>query len=337
MLRPPRFSVIVPVYNRPQEVALLLSSLLNQTVSDFEVIIVEDGSTVTSAQVCAQFENRLKVSYHYKPNSGPGPSRNAGFSRAHGEYLVVFDSDCQLPPHYFEAVETSLAANDWDAWGGPDRGHASFTPIQRAMAYTMSSVLTTGGIRGKRTHAGWFQPRSFNMGIHRRVFEITGGFQFDRYAEDIEFSIRMRNAGFKVGLIEDAFVYHQRRENLLQFWRQVANFGRGRAMVGQKYPGEVKWVHVFPTLFLLGIVAWPLLALWLPALWVLGAAGLSIFFLLLFLDGWHTTRSWWVATLALPAAVVQVTGYGYGFLRAWSSRFVWLRRGESLPSPAKTK
>ncbi len=313
----PRFSVIVPVFNRPLEIEALLTSLLHQTVADFEVIVVEDGSTDTCAAVCAQFQDRLKIVYHYKPNSGPGPSRNVGFRLAKGEFLVVFDSDCQLPPHYFEAVEKSLEANAWDAWGGPDRGHPSFTPIQQAMAYTMSSVFTTGGIRGNKKHAGWFQPRSFNMGLHRRVFEKTGGFQFDRYAEDIEFSIRMRRAGFRVGLIADAFVYHQRRENLRQFWKQVANFGRGRVLVGRKFPGEIKWVHGFPSLFLLGLLALPVVLILLPGLGWAGLLALAGYLLLLGIDCLRVTGSWWVALLAIPAGFVQLTGYGYGFLRAW--------------------
>lgn len=313
----PRFSVIVPVFNRPLEIEALLSSLVSQSVSNFEVIVVEDGSTDTCAAVCARFQDRLALLYHVKSNSGPGPSRNVGFGLAKGEYLVVFDSDCQLPPHYFDAVEKSLAVNSWDAWGGPDRGHPSFTAIQQAMAYTMSSALTTGGIRGNKKHAGWFQPRSFNMGLHRSVFEKTGGFQFDRYAEDIEFSIRMQQAGFRVGLITDAYVYHQRRENFIQFWQQVANFGRGRVLVGRKFPGEIKWVHAFPTAFLLGLLFLPVLVLMVPALgWP--AFGIVAFYLLLLgFHCWRVTRSCPVALLAIPAAIVQLTGYGFGFLRAW--------------------
>jgi glycosyltransferase involved in cell wall biosynthesis len=316
----PRFSIIVPVYNRPHEVEALLTSLVHQTISDFEVVIIEDGSTQPCESVCRQFQNRLTITYHAKPNSGPGPSRNVGFAFARGTYLVVFDSDCRLPPHYFESVENALRIHQWDVWGGPDRGHSSFTPIQQAMAYTMSSVLTTGGIRGNKKHVGWFQPRSFNMGMHRLVFEKTGGFQFDRYAEDVEFSIRLRNAGYRVGLIEEAFVYHQRRENLLQFWWQVANFGKGRVMVGRKYPAELKWVHAFPTLFLMALVALPLLLIVWPRFGQICLAGFSLFFLALFFDCLRQTRSLVVAFWALPAALVQLTGYGFGFLKAYLSR-----------------
>ena len=218
-----KYSIIIPVFNRQHEVVELLSSLLDQTYKNFEVVIVEDGSTNRCDHVVDQYRDTLKIEYFFKPNSGPGPSRNAGFALAKGEYFVVFDSDCIIPPNYFEAVEKSLAENQWDAWGGPDLAHKDFTILQRAMGYTMSSILTTGGIRGGKKRLGGFQPRSFNMGISHHVFEATRGFAFDRFAEDIEFSIRMKKQGFKIGLISDAFVYHKRRTNFTQFYHQVFN------------------------------------------------------------------------------------------------------------------
>ena len=245
-MKQPKYAVVIPVYNRPQEVKELLTSLVEQQYRNFEVIIVEDGSTQRCDTIVDAFRNSLSIQYFYKPNSGPGPSRNFGYEHANGEYMVVFDSDCILPPTYFDAVEEFMAAEKLDAWGGPDRAHDQFTDIQRAMGYTMSSVLTTGGIRGGKKRLGWFQPRSFNMGISKEVYQKTGGFKFDRFAEDIEFSIRMKNAGFKVGLIPDAFVYHKRRTNFQQFYRQVFNFGKGRALVGKVQPGEVKLTHWFP-------------------------------------------------------------------------------------------
>jgi glycosyltransferase involved in cell wall biosynthesis len=313
----PRFSVVVPVFNRPHELRALLASLAAQTITGFEVLVVEDGSAVTSEAVCAEFKTSLNLHYYVKPNSGPGPSRNFGFERARGTYFVMFDSDCRLPPGYFAAVERALQEKNWDAWGGPDRGHSSFTPLQQAMAYTMSSFLTTGGIRGKKKHAGWFQPRSFNMGIHRAVFEKTGGFRFDRYAEDIEFSIRIRQAGFNVGLIPGAYVYHQRRQNLAEFWKQVSNFGRGRVLVGRLYPGELRWVHWLPSAFVMGVILMlPAFIVWPPlgwaCLWLFGA-----FLLLTAADCLRQTRNPWVAALAIPAALVQLLGYGTGFLKAW--------------------
>src|ERR1044071_2381228 len=228
-----RFSVIIPVYNRPGEVDELLASLCKQTYTDFEIVLVEDGSNITSQEVYEKYASLLSIQYFFKPNSGPGPSRNFGFTKAKGDYLVVFDSDCVIPPEYFFVVERHLAHEPLDVWGGPDRGHGDFTLLQQAMAYSMSSVLTTGGIRGGKTRVRSYQARSFNMGMSRDAYERTGGFKFDRYAEDIEFSLRAGKLGLKVGLIAEAFVYHKRRTTLRQFFRQVSNFGKGRVHVNR--------------------------------------------------------------------------------------------------------
>jgi glycosyltransferase involved in cell wall biosynthesis len=227
----PKYSIIIPVYNRPLEVDELLESLTKQTFANFEVVLVEDGSSITCEKVFEKYADVLKVRYFFKANSGPGPSRNFGFEKAKGDYFIVFDSDCIIPPKYLEEVETFLKRNPLDAWGGPDRAHQDFTSIQKAMGYTMSSFLTTGGIRGGKSKG--FQPRSFNMGLRNEVFQKTGGFKFDRFAEDIEFSIRMTKAGFKVGLIPEAYVFHKRRTDFRQFYKQVFYFGKGRALVGK--------------------------------------------------------------------------------------------------------
>ena len=310
----PRFSIIIPVFNRPQEIDELLRSLTSQTIKNFEVIIVEDGSTIRCDKVVEQYNNALSIQYFYKSNSGPGPSRNYGYEHARGEYFVVFDSDCIIPPKYFEAVEESLIKNNWDVWGGPDRAHIDFTPVQRAMGYTMSSVLTTGGIRGSKKHIGWFQPRSFNMGIARKVFEVTGGFKFDRFAEDIEFSIRMKTAGFKVGLIPDAFVYHKRRTDFKQFFMQVFNFGRGRVLVGKVYPTEIKFTHWFPAIFTLGTMIMVLLPVISLPLFMLAASLFSTYLFAIFIHSWKINRHIKVALLSIPAALLQLWGYGLGFL-----------------------
>lgn len=311
----PRFSIIIPVFNRPQEVQELLESLTLQTRKDFEVIIVEDGSSIRCETVVDQYRDRLPIHYIYKANSGPGPSRNVGYQQARGDYFVVFDSDCILPPAYFEAVERGLQESGFDAWGGPDKGHETFTTVQRAMAYTMSSVLTTGGIRGGKKRVGWFQPRSFNMGISRKVFEVTGGFKFDRFAEDIEFSIRMRNQGFNVGLIPDAFVYHKRRTSFDQFYKQVFNFGKGRALIGKIYPQEVKITHWVPACFTLGTLMM-LATLLIDIRWFGWLFSGFLFYLLaIFIHAVLTTRSLAVGVLAVPAALIQFFGYGFGFLQ----------------------
>jgi glycosyltransferase involved in cell wall biosynthesis len=311
----PKFSVVVPVYNRPQEVKELLESLVHQTQKDFEVIVVEDGSSVRCESVVKEFQSRLTIRYTFKPNTGPGPSRNVGFELSKGEYFVVFDSDCILPPTYFEAVEKALKEFSLDAWGGPDRAHKDFTLVQRAMGYTMSSVLTTGGIRGGKKRIGWFQPRSFNMGISRKVFEVTGGFKFDRFAEDIEFSIRMKEAGFRVGLISDAFVFHKRRATLMQFYNQVFNFGKGRAMVGRIYPAEVKLTHWFPALFSLAVVGMLLLALISIPLFQVAFTMFLLYLLGIFFHSLLINKNVAVAVLSIPSALLQFFGYGLGFLQ----------------------
>ncbi|PZR40838.1 MAG: glycosyltransferase [Azospira oryzae] len=311
----PKYSVVVPVYNRPQEVEELLASLARQTYTRFEVVLIEDGSTLTSETVFEKYSSQLRLQYFFKPNSGPGPSRNFGFAKARGEYMVIFDSDCIIPDHYFEAVEKALAEFAFDAWGGPDRGHQNFTPLQQAMGYTMSSILTTGGIRGGKKHVGWFQPRSFNMGIRRQVYEATGGFRFDRYAEDIEFSIRMKDAGFKVGLIPEAYVFHKRRTSLSQFYKQVFNFGRGRIMVGRLHKGMVKLTHWFPTVFTSGMLCTPLLWIISDHLFMTAVLIYASYFTAIAMDAFRVTRSLSVALLSIPSAFIQMVGYGLGFLK----------------------
>lgn len=322
MAQAPKYSVVVPVYNRPDEVRELLESLTKQTVTDFEVIIVEDGSTIRCEDVVNHFRDKLVIDYVFKPNSGPGPSRNVGFSRARGNYFVVFDSDCIMPPAYFETVNKALATEKFDAWGGPDRAHQNFTLLQQAMGYTMSSVLTTGGIRGAKKHMGSFQPRSFNMGISRAVFEKTGGFKFDRFAEDIEFSIRMKKMNFVSILIPDAFVYHKRRTNLKQFYNQVANFGKGRVLVGKAHSGEVKITHWFPTFFTAGMLVTLLLAFLWPKIATGFSCAYAFYFISIFIDSVRTNRDLGVAFLSIPAAFIQLAGYGLGFFKQWVKSYI---------------
>jgi glycosyltransferase involved in cell wall biosynthesis len=303
-----RFSVVIPVYNRPGEVEELLSSLCKQTYTNFEVVLIEDGSSVTSQHVYEKYSSQLNIQYFFKPNSGPGPSRNFGFTKARGEYFVLFDSDCVIPPEYFFIVERHLEKEPLDIWGGPDRGHGDFTSLQQAMAYSMSSVLTTGGIRGAKKRVGSYQARSFNMGMSRAAYEKTQGFKFDRYAEDIEFSLRAAKLGLKVGLITEAFVYHKRRATLKQFFRQVSNFGMGRVHVGKAHKGAIKLTHWFPAAFLLGFFV----MLFFP--WL--SIGYIAYLIAVFFDAWRATRNIQVAFLSIPSVIVQMTGYGSGFLKA---------------------
>lgn len=308
------YSIIIPVYNRPDEIHELLESLTKQTYTNFEVLIVEDGSEKTSKDVIQEFSDRLIISYYYKENSGQGFSRNYGFERAKGDYFVVFDSDCLIPVHYFETVEKFLSDHKVDCWGGPDRAHPSFTPLQKAINFSMTSFLTTGGIRGLKKNLGGFHPRSFNMGISRDVFEKTGGYKITRMGEDLEFSMRIIKNGFTSALIENAYVYHKRRTNLRQFFWQLHFFGRARINIRRFYPEEVKLVHLFPTLFLAGLI--------LSILFVIfDVSGLNRFWLLyilyagsLFLGSLVNEKNLWIAILSVIAAFTQLSAYSIGFL-----------------------
>jgi glycosyltransferase involved in cell wall biosynthesis len=308
-----KYSIVIPVYNRPQELDELLRSLTLQTFSDFEVLVVEDGSTISSREIAANYQPQLTLYYFVKPNSGPGPSRNFGFEKATGNYFIVFDSDCIVPPDYLKTVDNFLQVSPLDVWGGPDKGSPDFTPLQQAMAYTMSSVFTTGGIRGGSSKD--FQPRSFNMGMSKEAYKKTYGFALARFAEDIEFSIRAKNLGMNVGLISQACVFHKRRTDFKQFFKQVSNFGRGRIQVGHVHPKAIKLVHWFPAAFLIGLIFLPFTFLLNPFVSIIGIFGYLLYFSMIGSHAYSTTHSRLVACLSMPAAFVQLTGYGYGFLR----------------------
>ena len=249
-----KYSFIIPVYNRPDEVDELLDSLTRQECRDFEVVVVEDGSAVPCRDVCDRYADRLDLHYYNKENSGPGQSRNYGAERAQGEYLIVLDSDVVLPPGYLSAVDAELAERDCDAFGGPDSAHPSFTPVQKAISYSMTSFFTTGGIRGGKKKLDKFYPRSFNMGIRRDVYERLGGFSRMRFGEDIDFSIRIFKAGCRCRLFPAAWVWHKRRTDFRKFWRQVYNSGIARINLYKKYPESLKLVHLLPMVFTVGVV-----------------------------------------------------------------------------------
>lgn len=309
------YSIIVPVYNRPDEIDELLGSLTRQTFSDFEVLIIEDGSEKRCKTVADRYSGSLNIRYFFKENSGQGFSRNYGFERAEGDYFVVFDSDCIIPDHYFEEVTRSLRSKNIDCWGGPDRAHPSFTPVQKAISYSMTSPLTTGGIRGGRKRIGPFHPRSFNMGITREVFEKTGGYKITRMGEDIEFSLRIIEEGFRTALIPDAYVYHKRRTNFGQFFKQLHFFGRARVNIQRFYPDQLKAVHLLPVLFLIGIpVSLLFLVFRMP---IMSFAPLLYFLyaILLFMDSYRVSGNIQVSLLSVPAAFIQLTAYGAGLLQ----------------------
>ncbi|MEZ0612047.1 glycosyltransferase family 2 protein [Fibrella sp. WM1] len=313
------FSVVIPVYNRPDELADLLDSLTRQTVSTFEVLVVEDGSTVKADQVVAAYQDRLQVRYFEKPNTGQGFSRNYGFERAKGDYFVVFDSDAVIPPGYFAAVATYLEHTPLDAYGGPDAASPDFSATQKAISYAMTSVFTTGGIRGKTQNAGGtFVPRSFNMGLSRRVFAETGGFAKRDMGEDMELSTRLLRLGYRVGLIPDAFVYHKRRGTLGAFFRQITQFGRTRVQLKRQYGIPIKIVHLFPVVFTLGWLSLPLLALLWPPVALLGLCAYGLFAGLVLADAARQERSLRVGLLSVAASFTQLSAYGLGFLGEWT-------------------
>lgn len=315
-----KYSVIVPVYNRPDEVDELLESLCSQTFKDFEVVIVEDGSKITCKDVCDKYANILDLQYYYKENSGPGQSRNYGVERAKGDYVLIVDSDAVVPAGYLQAIDDELRRQPSDAWGGPDAAHDSFTDVQKAISYAMTSFFTTGGIRGGKKQLDKFYPRSFNLGIRREAYLALGGFSKTRfskmslYGEDIDFSIRIYKAGYSCRLFPEAWVWHKRRTDFRKFWRQVYNSGYARINLWRMYPEALKPVHALPSLFTIGVAGLVVLA---PFTCGLSLVLLLLYALLILLDSSIQSKSLKVGFLAIAAVFVQLIGYGVGFLESW--------------------
>jgi glycosyltransferase involved in cell wall biosynthesis len=331
-----KYSIIVPVYNRPDEVDELLESLSNQTHRNFEVIIVEDGSVRTCKDVCDKYADILALHYYAKENSGPGQSRNYGAERANGEYIIIVDSDVVLPKGYVEAIDKTLSSTIEEivAFGGPDASHPSFTPVQKAISYSMTSFFTTGGIRGGKAKLDKFYPRSFNMGIRQDVYLQLGGFAKMRFGEDIDFSYRIVEAGYRPRLFPNAWVWHKRRTDFKKFFRQVYNSGIARINLEKRHPGTMKLVHLLPTGFTIGVMAlilisavgralmhyvdrdqfyWMSFAPWIPIL---------LYSLLICVDSTAKNQSLRVGILSVPAAFVQLMGYGLGFIESWWKRCI---------------
>lgn len=310
------YTIIIPLYNRPLEIKELLETLTVQTYKQFDVMVIEDGSKDDAADIVAGFKDQLDLTYYVKPNEGQGFTRNFGFERAKGDYFIIFDSDCLIPANYLETVNNSLTTNWLDMYGGPDAAHSSFTPIQKAISYSMTSPFTTGGIRGnKKNMGGQFHPRSFNMGLSRKVWEKVGGFIITRLGEDIEYSIRVHTAGFKIGLIPDAIVYHKRRTNFMQFYKQLHFFGRARINIYKFFPQQLKLVHFFPAVFTLGL-GFSLLANLLR--WQI--AGLCnvllvVYILLIFFHALTVNKSLKIAFLSIITSFIQLVAYGFGFMQ----------------------
>ena len=331
------YSIIVPVFNRPDEVDELLQSLVTQTLTDFEVVIVEDGSEKPCKDVCDKYAGKLDVKYFMKKNSGPGQSRNYGAERAKGEYLIVLDSDVVLPEGYLKAVDDELQREPADAFGGPDRSHDSFSETQKAISYSMTSFFTTGGIRGGKKKLDKFYPRSFNMGIRRDVYMRLGGFSKMRFGEDIDFSIRIFKAGCRCRLFPEAWVWHKRRTDMRKFFRQVYNSGIARVNLYKKYPESLKLVHLLPMVFTVGVILLFLIACFGRIMMVYGDAAdfyswyylvvgaispILLFSLIIFIDSAIQNKSLPIGFISIGAAFVQLSGYGFGFITAWWKRCI---------------
>lgn len=317
------FSIIIPIFNRPDEVEELLQSLTLQTDKSFEVILVEDGSSLKSDQVAQKFSNELSIQYIEKQNEGPGLTRNRGAKQAKYDYFIFFDSDCIVPKSYIETVSSVLENHFYDAFGGPDAALPDFTTTQKAINYSMTSFFTTGGIRGAKKSMDQFHPRTFNLGVSRVAFEKVGGFGKMRFGEDIDFSLRLIKNGFETTLISEAFVYHKRRSTLRQFFKQVHNSGIARINLHLAHPGSMRPVHVLPALFVIGMVFSICISPFYPQfLWIPTAYSLLIFF-----DSWMKAQSAKVALASIAAAWVQLFGYGLGFLSAVWRRLI-LRKDE---------
>lgn len=314
------FSIIIPLYNRPQEIKELLSTLCKQTYTQFEVLVIEDGSVNDAKEIVASFNGQLDVKYFFKENSGQGFARNYGFERAKGDYFIIFDSDILVPADYLEIVKDYLYEHRLDAYGGPDAAHESFTPLQKAISYAMTSPFTTGGIRGNKKHIGQFHPRSFNMGVSREVYQKVGGFVLTRLGEDIEYSIRIHENGFKIGLIPAAKVYHKRRTSFKQFYKQLHFFGRARINIYKHFPAQLKLVHFFPSIFTLGLVFTILCNLFYSPLAYLCNFFLLLYCMLIFFHAWQLNQSIKIAFLSVIASLVQLTAYGLGFMQDFIKR-----------------
>ena len=308
----PYFSVIIPVYNRPDEVRDLLESLSNQTSYDFEILLVEDGSTLPCRSVANDYSEKLDIHYYYKENEGRSIARNYGMEKASGEYFIFFDSDCVIPESYFEIVRKELDRNYADCFGGPDKAHESFSDIQKAINYSMTSFLTTGGIRGGKMQLEKFTPRTFNMGFSRKVFESVGGFR-EMFSEDIDMSTRIRQAGFSIRLIRPAYVYHKRRNSLKLFCRQIYIFGMSRISLYLLYPDTLKIVHLLPAAFVLGSLAMIIASFF----WPYAILPLLFYLLAIFAVSLFSNKNLKIAALSVITSVIQLGGYGIGFMKAF--------------------
>lgn len=311
------FSIIVPVYNRPAELQELLQSLTHQTFTDFEVVIIEDGSQIGSRDVVENYTSRLSCQYIQQENTGQGFARNHGMKKARGVFFVILDSDVILPPDYLEVLYAAISNRKLDAFGGPDAAAADFSVLQKAMDFAMTSFWTTGGIRGNLPDPGKYQARGFNMGVSREVFDKTGGFIDANQGEDIEWSIRIKKAGFKLELVQEAYVYHKRKNTLGSFAKQAFSFGRNRVNVSRYHPEAIKLVHLLPTAFLLFFLSMVLMSFSATILFRIEIQLFILWSVLLVFSAVAENKSIAVGLMSWVTSVVQLCSYGLGLPYEW--------------------
>lgn len=315
-------SFIIPVFNRPDEIHDLLQCFTQQTATNFEIIVVESGSTIASKNVVEKFSEKITVFYFLQGNNGQGFSRNHGMKKANGDYFAILDSDVIIDNNFVENLNKELATNFVDCYGGPDKLHPLSSPIQKAINYCLTSTFTTGGIRGNKNHVGKFFPRSFNMGFSRKVYEATNGFKIPFFGEDIELSARIMELGFKTGLYEDVYVYHKRKTNFTDFFKQMYFFGRARINIYTFFPKTLKIVHFFPAFFFLFLCSI------LPVFIINSTIGALLFGLLLVylafivVDSFFIYKNLKIALLCVPGVLVQMSGYGTGFIKDFTKRVI---------------
>lgn len=317
------YSLIVPVFNRPDEVEDLLKCLATQTYRHFELVLVESGSTIPSDEVVAKYKEQVTVRHFMYKNDGQGFSRNYGMSKAEGDFFVILDSDILLDPDYLENLDHQLHERQLDAFGGPDRAHHSFSPVQKAIDYTLTAPLTTGGIRGAKKRVGTFYPRSFNMGFSREVYDKTGGFHYPYFGEDIDLSQRIMDNGFRVGLVREAYVYHKRKKTFQSFYKQMFFFGRARIQISKLFPSSLKITHFFPALFVLSHLLLVVFIISFPQYTILWLAPLLLYIFVLFLGSAVLYKSPRIGFLTIPALYTQMFGYGLGFMKDFIRRMVF--------------
>ncbi len=306
------FSIVIPVYNRPHEIDELINSLMKQTYKNFEIIVVEDGSRISCHNIVKQYEDFPELHYFYKENTGPGDTRNYGARKAHGDYIIFFDSDCIIPASYFEELNKQLQSYPVDAFGGPDMSHPSFTPIQKAISYSMTAFLTTGGIRGAKSKITTFYPRSFNMGVKPSVFKTIGGFSQMRFGEDLDFSMRLVKYGYSTKLFNSVAVFHKRRTDFKKFFKQVYNSGIARINLQLLHPGSLKIIHAFPSLFSFSVIAFVFLSFF----YFIFIFPVLLYIVLVFFDSLIKEKSMLVALASVISAFIQHFAYGTGFIKA---------------------